>query len=62
FFRPVTTDMGVVRCIGTVVHRGRRTCAARAELRDGRGRVLAQATTTCLIIPRPADDSRVLGG
>ncbi|MEU2032670.1 PaaI family thioesterase [Nocardia amamiensis] len=54
FFRPVTTDLGVVRCTGTVVHRGRRTCAARADLRDAQGRLLAQATTTCLIIPRPA--------
>ncbi|WP_433678243.1 PaaI family thioesterase [Nocardia sp. CA-119907] len=64
FFRPVTTDLGVVRCTGTVVHRGRRTCVARADLRDARGRMLAQATTTCLIIPRPAGDDRriALGG
>ena len=63
FFRPITMDLGTVRCTGTVVHRGRRTCAARADLHDGDGRVLAQATTTCLIIPRPTgDDSRVTFG
>ncbi|WP_058043852.1 PaaI family thioesterase [Streptomyces roseifaciens] len=49
FYRPVTTDTGIVRCLGTVQYLGRRTAAARAEVRDAQGRLTAQATTTCLI-------------
>jgi uncharacterized protein (TIGR00369 family) len=54
FYRPISTDTGPVRCRGTVQHLGRRTVAAQAELRDADGRLLAQASTTCLIVPRPS--------
>ncbi|MEV6059995.1 PaaI family thioesterase [Nocardia asteroides] len=57
FFRPITTGSGVVRCFGNVVHRGRRTCAAQADLIDAEGRLLASATTTCLIIPRSTENN-----
>ena len=50
FLRRVTVDTGRVRCEGVVVHRGSRTALARAELRDGAGRLLAEATSSCLIL------------
>ncbi|GLY50231.1 PaaI family thioesterase [Lentzea sp. NBRC 102530] len=49
FVRPITTDTGTITCVGTVVHRGRRTAIAEARLVDGAGRLLATATSTCLI-------------
>jgi uncharacterized protein (TIGR00369 family) len=51
FVRRLTVDTGAVRCVGRVVHFGRRTALARAELLDEGGNLLAEATSTCLIIP-----------
>ncbi|MFC0528494.1 PaaI family thioesterase [Phytohabitans kaempferiae] len=49
FLRPVTTDSGLVRCEGTVLSRGRRTALAEARLTDGKGRLAAHATSSCLL-------------
>lgn len=51
FLRPVTVDSGLLRCEGEVINRGRRTALAQAELRDQTGRLVAHATSTCLIMP-----------
>jgi len=51
FLRPVTVDSGLLRCEGTVLNRGRRVALAQAELTDQAGRLVAHATSTCLIIP-----------
>lgn len=51
FLRPMSADTGKVRAVGTVLNRGRRTALAQAELLDGTGRVLAHATSSCLIFP-----------
>lgn len=51
FLRPVTLDSGLLRCQGSIVNRGRRTALAQAELTDESGRLLAHATSTCLIMP-----------
>ncbi|SDN11235.1 PaaI family thioesterase [Streptomyces wuyuanensis] len=51
FLRPITADTGKVRAVGTVLNRGRRTALAQAELYDGADRVLAHATSSCLIFP-----------
>ncbi|MDT7782111.1 MAG: hypothetical protein QOF58_530 [Pseudonocardiales bacterium] len=53
YLRPVTLDLGTVRAIGDVVNRGRRTALARAELRDSSGRLLAHATSSCMVFPEP---------
>lgn len=53
FLRPVTTDSGLLRCEGTVLSRGRRTALAEARLTDGRGRLAAHATSSCLIFEVP---------
>lgn len=50
FLRPVTIDSGLLTCEGTVIQRGRRTALAQAQLTDGAGRLVAHATSTCLIM------------
>jgi uncharacterized protein (TIGR00369 family) len=50
FLRPVTVDSGVLTCEGVVLQRGRRTALAEAQLFDERGKLLAHATSSCLII------------
>lgn len=49
YLRPVRADTGPVRAIGRVLNRGRRTALAEAELRDAADRLLAHATSTCMI-------------
>jgi uncharacterized protein (TIGR00369 family) len=48
--RALTAATGPVRCIGTVLHVGRRTAAAEARLVDAHDTLLAHGTTTCLIL------------
>lgn len=50
FLRGITLDSGVLRCEGKVVHRGRTTGLADAQLFDGKGRLCGHATATCLIM------------
>jgi len=50
--RPVTPETGLVRAEGTLVNRGRRVGTAEGRLTDRDGRLLAHATTTCLIVER----------
>jgi len=49
YLRPVTVDSGELTCVGTVISRGRRTALAQAELTDARGRLVAHATSSCLL-------------
>lgn len=49
FVRPVTTETGRVEAEGTLVHRGSRLATAEGRLIDVRGRLLAHATTSCLL-------------
>jgi uncharacterized protein (TIGR00369 family) len=50
FLRPVTVDSGLLTCEGDVIQRGRRTALARAQLTDERGKLVAHATSSCLIL------------
>ena len=50
YLRPVTRDSGVLRATGRVAKRGRRVAFAAAEIEDGDGRVVATATSTCLVM------------
>ena len=50
FLRPVTVDSGRLRCEGSVLQRGRRTALAQAQLYDAEGRLVAHATSSCLIL------------
>jgi uncharacterized protein (TIGR00369 family) len=49
--RPMTKDTGPVRAEGTLLSRGRRGATAEGRLSDANGKLLAHATTTCLIFP-----------
>ncbi|MFH9298947.1 PaaI family thioesterase [Streptomyces sp. NPDC017520] len=53
FLRPVTVDTGRVRAVGTVISGGRRTALAQAQLVDAADRLLAHATSSCLLFPVP---------
>ncbi|MFC8259298.1 PaaI family thioesterase [Streptomyces sp. NPDC057291] len=54
FLRPVTVDTGRIRAVGTVISSGRRTALAEARLLDEKDRLLAHATSTCMLFPLPA--------
>ena len=54
FLRPVTVESGRLRAIGRVVQRGRRTALAEAQLYDASDRLVAHATSSCMIFPPPA--------
>jgi uncharacterized protein (TIGR00369 family) len=47
--RPITPQTGLIRAEGVVMSRGRRVGTAEGRLTDGKGRLLAHGTTTCLI-------------
>jgi uncharacterized protein (TIGR00369 family) len=47
--RPVTKNTGLIRAEGTLMSRGRRGATAEGRLTDTKGKLLAHATTTCLI-------------
>ncbi|GIF03502.1 phenylacetic acid degradation protein [Actinoplanes siamensis] len=53
FLRPVTVASGRLTCTGTVLQRGRRTALAEARLTDGTNRLIAHATSTCLLFDLP---------
>jgi uncharacterized protein (TIGR00369 family) len=54
FLRRVTVETGPVRAIGTVVSKGRQTALAQAQLVDATDRLLAHATSSCMLFPVPA--------
>lgn len=57
FLRPITADTGPVTGHGWVTRRGKGVAFAEADIRDQDGRVLATASSTCLVIrPEPASD------
>ncbi len=51
FIRPVRAGEGAVRCEGRLLHSGSRTATAEARLTDASGRLVAHATSTCLLFP-----------
>ncbi|NKQ26685.1 PaaI family thioesterase [Streptomyces galbus] len=51
FLRPITVDTGKVRAVGTVLNQGRRTALAQAQLFDTTDRLLAHATSSCMLFP-----------
>ncbi len=54
FIRGMSKDTGPVRTEGKVLHVGRRAATAEARITDSSGRLLAHATTTCLVFEIPA--------
>lgn len=58
FLRPITKKLGLLRAEGSVLTCGRRIGAAEGRLTDSSGRLLAHATTTCMIFPRQDNSQR----
>jgi len=50
FTRALTIDTGLVRCIGTVIHPGRRVATTEARVEDSQGRLCAHGTSTILVL------------
>ena len=55
FIRGMTKDTGAVRTEGRTLNVGRRTATAEARITDAKGRLLAHATTTCLVFEIPKE-------
>ncbi|MEV6595993.1 PaaI family thioesterase [Actinoplanes sp. NPDC051346] len=53
FLRPVTLSSGRLTTTGTVLQRGRRTALAEARMTDAAGRLVAHATSSCMIFEAP---------
>ena len=47
--RPITPETGLIKAEGVVLNCGRRIGTAEGRVTDGKGRLLAHGTTTCLI-------------
>jgi len=55
FIRGMTEDTGPVRTEGRTFNVGRRAATAEARITDAKGRLLAHATTTCLVFEFPKE-------
>jgi uncharacterized protein (TIGR00369 family) len=53
FIRGMSRDSGTVRTEGRTLNVGRRAATAEARITDAQGRLLAHATTTCLVFAIP---------
>jgi uncharacterized protein (TIGR00369 family) len=53
FIRGMSKDTGVIRTEGKVINAGRRVATAEARITDPDGKLLAHATTTCLVFELP---------
>ena len=53
FIRGMSKDTGVIRTEGKVLNAGRRAATAEARITDANGKLLAHATTTCLVFEIP---------
>ncbi len=60
FIRGMTGDTGPVRTEGRTLNVGRRAATAEARITDAKGRLLAHATTTCLVFEIPNDPNRMV--
>jgi uncharacterized protein (TIGR00369 family) len=50
YLRPISSDGGVLRAVGTVTKAGRRVIFAEATLSDELGRLVATASSTLLVL------------
>jgi len=59
--RAVRPETGVLRAVGRVVHRGRRTAVTEARMEDRSGRLFAHSSSTCLILDSDATGGSISG-
>ncbi len=51
YIRAARVDGQTLTATGTVIHSGRRTATAEGSVLDENGKVIAHATTTCIVLP-----------
>ncbi|MER6086029.1 PaaI family thioesterase [Streptomyces sp. NPDC001833] len=51
YIRAARTDGHTLTATGSVIHVGRRTATAEGKVVDADGKLIAHATTTCIILP-----------
>ena len=51
--RPLTKEVGLLRCEAKVVHLGSRTATSEGRITDRQGRLYAHGTTTCIVVEAP---------
>ncbi|WP_035857024.1 PaaI family thioesterase [Cryptosporangium arvum] len=49
YVKAITLDAGTLTCVGEVIHVGGRVATADGRVTDSAGKLLAHATTTCMI-------------
>ena len=58
FVRGISETSGVIRTEGRVLNAGRRVATAEARITDAKDRLLAHATTTCLVFEFPKGSAK----
>ena len=58
FVRGMSETSGVIRTEGRVLNAGRRVATAEARITDAKNRLLAYATTTCLVFEFPKGSAK----
>ena len=53
FTRPLTDEVGPLRCEARTIHVGSRVATAEGRVVDRHGKLYAHATTTCFLVERP---------
>jgi uncharacterized protein (TIGR00369 family) len=50
YTRPLTEEVGDIRCEARVIHLGSRTATAEGRIVDADGKLYAHGTTTCIVV------------
>ena len=53
YTRPLTEEVGDIRCEARVIHLGSRTATAEGRIVDAEGKLYAHGTTTCIVVEAP---------
>jgi uncharacterized protein (TIGR00369 family) len=51
--RPLTREVGPLRCEGLIIHVGGRVATSEARIVDAHGKLYAHGTTTCIVVETP---------
>ena len=54
FVRPLSLEVGELRCIADVIHGGKRVVTSFGRVEDLSGKLYAHANSTCMVLPWPA--------
>jgi uncharacterized protein (TIGR00369 family) len=55
YTRPLTEEVGDVRCEARVIHLGSRTATAEGRIVDADGKLYAHGSTTCIVVEAPKE-------